>query len=68
MKVKLHIDSGHDAGAMWFAYSTVYSSPDGSGWYSLVIIEKNGFFPMRHTEQMPVQRSTVSLKQRRKTG
>jgi hypothetical protein len=42
--VKLHIDSGHDAGAMWFAYSTVYSSPDGSGWYSLVIIEKNGFF------------------------
>ncbi|MBG9792939.1 Mu-like prophage tail protein GpP [Paenibacillus dendritiformis] len=35
VKVSLHIDSGHDAGAMWFPYSTVYSSPDGSGWYCM---------------------------------
>ncbi|MFB6365331.1 contractile injection system protein, VgrG/Pvc8 family, partial [Paenibacillus elgii] len=35
VKVGLHIDRGHDPGAMWFPYSTVYSSPDGSGWYCM---------------------------------
>ncbi|CAH1202484.1 hypothetical protein PAECIP111893_01804 [Paenibacillus plantiphilus] len=34
VKVKLHID-GESSGSMWFAYSTVYSSPDGSGWYCM---------------------------------
>ncbi|MDP1512474.1 phage baseplate assembly protein V [Paenibacillus sp. CMAA1739] len=34
VKIKLEIDQGSTAsGAMWFPYSTVYSSPDGSGWY-----------------------------------
>lgn len=34
MKIKLEIDQDSTAsGAMWFPYSTVYSSPDGSGWY-----------------------------------
>ncbi|WP_324607972.1 hypothetical protein [Paenibacillus durus] len=35
-KVQLHleIDQGSSSsGSMWFPYSTVYSSPDGSGWY-----------------------------------
>lgn len=34
MQISLDIDRGSStAGAMWFPYSTVYSSPDGSGWY-----------------------------------
>ncbi|AIQ14229.1 contractile injection system protein, VgrG/Pvc8 family [Paenibacillus durus] len=35
-KVQLHLEIDHgssSSGAMWFPYSTVYSSPDGSGWY-----------------------------------
>ncbi|GJM69837.1 hypothetical protein HMSSN036_20530 [Paenibacillus macerans] len=36
VKVKLHIDQDQPVNeAMWFAYSTVYSSPDGSGWYCM---------------------------------
>ncbi|WP_174703749.1 phage baseplate assembly protein V [Paenibacillus bovis] len=36
VKIKLDIDQGSDeSGAKWFAYSTVYSSPDGSGWYAM---------------------------------
>ena len=37
-KVKVHIkaDGSQDVGtAKWFPYSTVYSSPDGSGWYCM---------------------------------
>ncbi|OPH46695.1 phage tail protein [Paenibacillus ferrarius] len=34
VKVNLHIDGGQ-SGGLWFAYSTVYSSPDGSGWYCM---------------------------------
>lgn len=34
VKIKLEIDRGSStSGAKWFSYSTVYSSPDGSGWY-----------------------------------
>lgn len=36
--VKLHlaVDSKQDeSGAKWFPYSTVYSSPDGTGWYCM---------------------------------
>lgn len=36
VRVKLHIDRDQPVNeAMWFAYSTVYSSPDGSGWYCM---------------------------------
>lgn len=35
VKVKLDIDSGGSPGSRWFPYSTVYSSPDGSGWYCM---------------------------------
>ncbi|WP_019637149.1 phage baseplate assembly protein V [Paenibacillus fonticola] len=36
VRVKLHIDQDQPVNeAMWFAYSTVYSSPDGSGWYCM---------------------------------
>jgi hypothetical protein len=37
-KVKVHLDIDDDepsTAAMWFPYSTVYSSPDGSGWYCM---------------------------------
>lgn len=33
--LKLEIDEEKSSGAMWFPYSTVYSSPDGSGWYCM---------------------------------
>lgn len=36
IKIHLEIDSKQSAGeAMWFPYSTVYSSSDGSGWYCM---------------------------------
>ena len=36
VKVHLQIDEKQPVGeAMWFPYSTVYSSPDGSGWYCM---------------------------------
>lgn len=36
VSVHLDIDQQHDAGgAIWFPYSTIYSSPDGSGWYCM---------------------------------
>lgn len=36
VKVHLEIDKNQPKNkAMWFAYSTVYSSPDGSGWYCM---------------------------------
>ncbi|OXM85378.1 contractile injection system protein, VgrG/Pvc8 family [Paenibacillus rigui] len=34
VRVGLHIDGGR-GGEIWFPYSTVYSSPDGSGWYCM---------------------------------
>ncbi|WP_068777098.1 phage baseplate assembly protein V [Paenibacillus sp. FJAT-26967] len=34
VKVRLQID-GASSESMWFPYSTVYSSPDGSGWYCM---------------------------------
>lgn len=40
VKVHLDIDEKQSVGeAMWFPYSTVYSSPDGTGWYCMP--EKN---------------------------
>jgi hypothetical protein len=36
VKVNLEIDGSQDEGtARWFPYSTVYSSPDGTGWYCM---------------------------------
>lgn len=36
LKIQLEIDGQQDKGkAMWFPYSTIYSSPDGSGWYCM---------------------------------
>jgi hypothetical protein len=35
VQISLKIDQGAGSGAMWFPYATVYSSPDGSGWYCM---------------------------------
>jgi hypothetical protein len=48
--VQMHIYEDNDAygtGAKWFPYSTVYSSPDGSGWYAMPEIgdELRLYFP-----------------------
>lgn len=48
VKVHLKIDEKQPVGeAMWFPYSTVYSSPDGSGWYCMPEIgdEVRLYFP-----------------------
>ena len=41
-----------DAGTRWFAYSTVYSQPDGSGWYAMPEIgdEIRLYFPSEKEE------------------
>jgi len=36
VKINLKIDGGqNEGGSRWFPYSTVYSSPDGTGWYCM---------------------------------
>jgi len=36
VKINLKIDGGQNkGGSRWFPYSTVYSSPDGTGWYCM---------------------------------
>ncbi len=36
VKIAVGVDRGRKGtGAKWFAYSTVYSSPDGTGWYCM---------------------------------
>lgn len=36
VKVTVNVDKGRkESGAKWFPYSTVYSSPDGTGWYCM---------------------------------
>lgn len=77
VKVKLAIDQGQSVQeAMWFSYSTVYSSPDGSGWYCMPEVgdevrlyfpdeqEKNAFAASSvDTESSdPVKRSDPSVK------
>ena len=36
VKITIHKDeNGNQGGQKWFAYSTVFSSPDGTGWYCM---------------------------------
>ena len=35
VKIHLHNDENPSCGTRWFPYSTVYSSPDGTGWYCM---------------------------------
>lgn len=63
VQISLDIDRGSSAaGAMWFPYSTVYSSPDGSGWY---VMPENGdqvrlYFP-DEVEQHAFVASSVDI-------
>lgn len=54
VKVCMNVDGTQDIGtAKWFCYSTIYSSPDGSGWYCMP--EKNDrvrlYFPSEKEEE-----------------
>lgn len=54
--VKIHVHEDNDdfgTGTKWFAYSTVYSSPDGTGWYAMPEIgdELRLYFPSEHESQ-----------------
>lgn len=63
VKVHLHIDKKQPVEeAIWFAYSTVYSSPDGSGWYCMPEIgdEVRLYFPDAK-EQHAFAASSVDL-------
>ena len=35
VQICLEDDENHQSGNCWFAFSTVYSSPDGTGWYCM---------------------------------
>ncbi|MWC31269.1 contractile injection system protein, VgrG/Pvc8 family [Paenibacillus sp. MMS18-CY102] len=50
VQLKLDIDHGESDGSIWFPYSTVYSSPDGSGWYCMPEVgdEIRLYFPNEH--------------------
>lgn len=63
VKVHLSIDEKQPADkAIWFPYSTVYSSPDGSGWYCMPEVgdEVRLYFP-DEKEQYAVAASSVNL-------
>ncbi|MCX7749291.1 MAG: phage baseplate assembly protein V [Clostridia bacterium] len=77
VKVHLEIDEKQsNEEAMWFHYSTIYSSPDGSGWYCMPEIgdkvrlyfpdadEKNAFAAsaVNLTSSDPKKRSDPSIK------
>ncbi|GFN32143.1 phage baseplate assembly protein V [Paenibacillus xylaniclasticus] len=52
-KVKLHLDIDSEQSeneAVWLPYSTVYSSPDGSGWYCMPEVgdQVRMYFPDEH--------------------
>jgi len=54
--VQIHVHEDNDdygTGAKWFPYSTVYSSPDGTGWYAMPEIgdELRLYFPSEHEAQ-----------------
>ena len=54
VKVTVSVDKRQkELGARWFPYSTVYSSPDGTGWYCMP--EKGDkvwlYFPSEHEEE-----------------
>lgn len=63
VKVHLSIDEKQPVGeAIWFPYSTVYSSPDGSGWYCMPEIgdEVRLYFPDAK-EENAIAASSVNL-------
>ncbi len=54
VKISVNVDQGRKGtGAKWFPYSTVYSSPDGTGWYCMP--EKDDrvrlYFPSEREEE-----------------
>lgn len=54
VKVRVLADESQDKGtAKWFPYSTVYSSPDGTGWYCMPEINDSVrlYFPNEHEEE-----------------
>ena len=55
-QVQVHVfedDDDYGTGTKWFSYSTVYSSPDGTGWYAMPEIgdELRLYFPSEHESQ-----------------
>lgn len=63
VKVKLEIDGGQASGEMWFPYSTVYSSPDGSGWYCMPEVgDKVRLYFPDEDEKNAFAASSVNLK------
>lgn len=55
-RVKVHVladESQDKAAAAWFPYSTVYSSPDGTGWYCMPEAGDSVrlYFPNEHEEE-----------------
>lgn len=54
--VQVHVYEDNDdygTGSKWFPYSTVYSAPDGTGWYAMPEIgdELRLYFPSEHESQ-----------------
>jgi hypothetical protein len=54
VQMRLYEDNDdYGTGAKWFPYSTVYSSPDGTGWYAMPEIgdELRLYFPSEHESE-----------------
>lgn len=70
VRVSINGDMTTEQGTYWFPYSTVASSPDGSGWYSMPEVgdsirvyfptcdEKEGYVVTKHDSHMPASEKT----------
>ena len=70
VRVSMNGDMTTEQGTYWFPYSTVASSPDGSGWYSMPEVgdsirvyfptcdEKEGYVVTKHDSHMPASGKT----------
>ncbi len=70
VRVSMNGDMTTEQGTYWFPYSTVASSPDGSGWYSMPEVgdsirvyfptcdEKEGYVVTKHDSHMPATGKT----------
>ena len=70
VRVSMNGDMTTEQGTYWFPFSTVASSPDGSGWYSMPEVgdsirvyfptcdEKEGYVVTKHDSHMPASEKT----------
>lgn len=80
LRVSMNGDMTTEQGTYWFPFSTMASSPDGSGWYSMPEVgdsirvyfptcdEKEGYVVTKHDSHMPASEKTSGGGSAKKSG